>query len=61
MLLEAAALAAPRDPTRAALMLGEAADACLHLDDEAYVATMTAFERLDLPAGGWASSAARSR
>ena len=52
MLLQAAALATPRDPTRAALMLGEAADACLHLDDEAYVATMTAFGALDLPEGG---------
>jgi DNA-binding CsgD family transcriptional regulator len=52
MLLEAAGLAAPRDPTRAALMLGEAADACLHLDDHAYDETITAFEALVLPAGG---------
>ena len=52
MLLEAAALATPRDPTRAALMLGEAADACLHLDDAAYAATMTAFDALVLPARG---------
>ena len=52
MLLEGAALAAPRDPTRAALMLGEAADACLHLDDRAYEATATAFDALVLPAGG---------
>ena len=52
MLLEAAALAAPRDPTRAALMLGEAADACLHLDDQAYDATITALDALVLPAGG---------
>jgi len=52
MLLEAAGLAAVRDPTRAALMLGEAADACLHLDDQAYDATITALDALVLPAGG---------
>ncbi len=52
MLLEAAGLAALRDPTRAALMLGEAADACLHLDDQAYDATITALDALVLPAGG---------
>ena len=45
-------LAALRDPTRAALMLGEAADACLHLDDRAYDATITALDALVLPAGG---------
>ena len=43
MLVDAAALAAPLDPTRAALMLGEATDACLHLDDQAYLETTTAF------------------
>ena len=52
MLVDAAALAAPLDPTRAALMLGEATDACLHLDDQAYLETTTAFEKLALPPGG---------
>jgi DNA-binding CsgD family transcriptional regulator len=52
MLLEAAALATPRDPTRAALMLGDAGDSCLHLGDEAYTATMAAFGALELPEEG---------
>jgi DNA-binding CsgD family transcriptional regulator len=52
MLLQAAELAHPLDATRAALILGEAADACLHLDGTAYEATATAFRKLVLPPGG---------
>ena len=52
MLLRAAELAQPLDATLAALILGEAADACLHLDARAYEATATAFGQARPPPEG---------
>jgi DNA-binding CsgD family transcriptional regulator len=52
MLLEAAELTRQFDTTRAALILGDAADACLHLGAPEYHATVTAVEGLTLPRNG---------
>lgn len=52
MLLDAADLARPFDPERAALMLAEAADASFQLGSDASVAIVAAFDKLAVPPGG---------